>query len=190
MYALRLTKITIVLHNVECQKCHMLVCVADSLLHEDFADLSTRYPSVTHWFNVPLRHAMAHQTDELGAPEEIGEDILGQSFSEALQHALVFAKARNRRKFAKLAWKTFRAGICPIRDNALGLTQSNIIVEGALSQIYKWHPAPWCIPEDSELSKLEALIFQPGNADQQLPMAEKGVFIYPDTTAHFEVARY
>ena len=72
MYALNLTQITIVLHYVKRQKCRMLVYVADLLLHEDYADLSTRYPSVKHWFNVALRHAMAHQTDELGASEEIG----------------------------------------------------------------------------------------------------------------------
>jgi hypothetical protein len=70
----------------------------------------------------------------------------------------------------------------------LGGAQTNLFVEGALLQIYDWHPMSWCIPEDNELSKLEALICQPGNSDQQLPVTEDGVFFFPDITAHFDVA--
>jgi hypothetical protein len=70
MQAPMLTKITVVLHYVESQKCRMLVCVAKLLLPEDYADLRTRYPSLHHWFDAPLRRAMVHQIDESALPKK------------------------------------------------------------------------------------------------------------------------
>ena len=158
------------------------------LQHEDFLDLYTRYPSVKMYFNAPLRRAMANRTDELGAPEDSGQDILGQTFSDALQHALVLAKTRNPVEFAKLACTTFGIGDCPIRRVALRITQVNIFAEGALSEIFHWMPAPWSLPEDSELSKIEALICQPGDSDTQLPTTDEGVLYFPDTADHLAAA--
>ena len=140
------------------------------------------------YFNAPLRRAMANRTDEVGASESFEEDILSQTFSDALQHALVLAKTRNPVEFAKLACTTFGIGDCPLRRMALRMTQINLFEEGALSEIFHWLPAPWSLPEDSELSRIEALLRQPDGSDTQLPTTAEGVFYFPDTANHLTAA--
>ena len=164
----------------------MLVCAAELLQTEDFTDIYNRYPSVEYWFRVALRRAIARQTDELSPSTD--EDVRSQAFSDAHQHALVLAKNRHPSKFAKLVSPTFALGDCPIGNLGLGMVQNNLFVEGALSDIYHWHPAPWCIPNEKELSRLEALICQPGNSDTCLPITEDGIFYYKDITDHFYAA--
>jgi hypothetical protein len=61
------------------------------------------HSSMQGWFKVPLQRAMTHKSDELGASEDFGEDILSQAFGDALQHALVLVKNLNPAKFAELA---------------------------------------------------------------------------------------
>jgi hypothetical protein len=61
------------------------------------------HSSMQWWFKVPLQRAMTHKSDELGASEDFGEDILSQAFGDALQHALVLVKNLNPAKFAELA---------------------------------------------------------------------------------------
>ncbi|KAI4665863.1 uncharacterized protein J4E78_003328 [Alternaria triticimaculans] len=175
------------LKYVERQKCRMLVCAAELLQTEDFTDIYNRYPSVEYWFRVPLRRAIARQTDELSPSTD--EDVRSQAFSDALQHALVLAKNRHPSKFAKLVSPTFGLGDCPIGSVGLGMVQNNLFVEGALSDIYHWHPAPWCMPSEQELSRLEALICQPGNSDTCLPITKDGIFYYEDIRDHFDAAK-
>jgi len=178
-----------VLKYAERQKCRMLVCAAELLQPEDFIDIYERYPSVRYLFDGPLQRAAALRTDELGAPDDAGEEVLSQAFSDALQHALVLAKTRHPSKFADLVRGTFGLGDCPIRGVALGIVQNNLFVEGALSDIYHWHPSPWQIPSDQELSRYEALICQPGQSDTLLPITDDGVFYFPDITEHFDAER-
>jgi hypothetical protein len=177
-----LTKYALVLCYVERQKCRMLVCVASLLRPEDFVDLFAHHLSMQGWFKAPLQRAMTHKSDELGASEDFGEDILSQAFGDALQHALVLVKNRNPANFAELACRTFSTDICPMKYVANGIRQSNPFREGALSTVYHWQYAPWCMPNDAELSKLEALLCQPGDFNHQLPMTNQGV------SAHFQAA--
>jgi hypothetical protein len=133
-------------------------------------------PSVSPRQAVPLGlRITCRRTAELGASEDFGEDILSQTFGDALQHALVLVKNRNPAKFAELACRTFGTDICPMKYVANGIRQSNPFREGALSTVYHWQYAPWCMPNDAELSKLEALLCQPGDFNHQLPMTNQGV---------------
>jgi hypothetical protein len=84
---------------------------------------------------------MIQKSDELGASEDVGEDILSQAFSDALKHALVLAKNRNPTRFAELACMTFGKSICPITYASYGIHRSNLFREGAISAIYHWQPA-------------------------------------------------
>ncbi|KAI4714652.1 hypothetical protein J4E89_000333 [Alternaria sp. Ai002NY15] len=173
-----------VLKYVERQKCRMLVCAAELLQPEDYVDVYDRYPSAQHLLQAPLRRAIAQQTDDLGASEEAGEDILSQSFSDALHYALMLAKQRHPSRFAKLVGATFGLGDCPVRRTIGGVMQNNLFVNGALSDIYHWHPVPWCVPDDQELSTLEALICQPGESDILLPVTDDGIFYFRDIREH------
>ncbi|KAI4932513.1 hypothetical protein J4E85_002911 [Alternaria conjuncta] len=172
------------------QKCRILVCAAELLHPDDLVDIDSQFPTVKHWFHAPLNQAVTHRTDELGTSDDSCKEVLSQSFSDALQHALVLAKNRHPSRFAELTRETFGLGDCPIRSSTLGFVQNNLFVQGALSDIYHWHPTPWSIPGDKELSKLERLICEPGDLDNLLPTTDEGVFYFPDITEHFHAARY
>jgi len=131
-----------VLKYVERQKFRMLVCAAALLQPDDLMDKDSRFPTVKHWFHTPLNHAVTHRKDELGTSDDSCKEFLSQSFSDALQHALVLAKNRHPSRFAELACETFGLGDCPIRSTTLGFLQNNLFVQGALSDIYHWHPTP------------------------------------------------
>jgi hypothetical protein len=63
-------------------------------------------------------------------------------------------------------------------------------MEGALSDIHDWHPEPWYTPGDKEISRMEALICQPGDSDDQLPVTDEGLFYHPDIAVHFKHAQH
>jgi hypothetical protein len=153
----------------------MLIIAMELSQQEDFNDLYTRFPSVRGWLDTPLRLSVARRSDELDSSEGFSKDIANQAFGDALQYALLLAKNRNPTKFARLACETFGLGDCPIKD-AAWLEQSNLFVEGALYEIFTWDPKPWIVPTDHELTKLEALICQPGDTDDRLPATDDGVF--------------
>ena len=175
------------LRYTERQKRRILIKVFDLLLEEDFVDLDSRFPSVKDWFHGPLRQAVWEQCDTLEASEGPGQskDLSTGLFSDALHYAIACARRRNGPEFARLARDTFGMGWCPI-EFAPGLSQMNMFVTGALSDVYAWHPKPWSSPDDKELSKLEALLCIPDDTDTELPATEEGVIYYPEMTSHIQ----
>jgi len=147
----------------------MLILVAQLLHREDFDVLFASYPSVETWYRRTLQEAMAAQSNgEFANPRDRREDIRNLDFNEALHHALMLVQARHPSKFEALASTTFGMRTCPIRNYAMGMPQHNIFTEGAFPEILHWLPELWCLPEENELAKIEALICQPTDLDNPL----------------------
>lgn len=64
------------------------------------------------------------------------------------------------------------------------VVENNFFVEGAVSDVYSWRPKPWWIPNDCEISKLESLLCQPGQADDGGRITDDGIRYFHDMTAH------
>jgi hypothetical protein len=77
----------------------------------------------------------------------------------------------------------FGAVLCPLREPVVRFAQLNIFEQGSLHAIHELKPNFWHIPEEEELSELEALICQPGDSDTQLPAADDGTYYYPELGA-------
>ncbi|KAI4630682.1 hypothetical protein J4E80_001620 [Alternaria sp. BMP 0032] len=110
----------------------------------------------------------AQSNGEFSDPRDRGEDIRSLDFNEALHHALMLVQARHPSTFEALASTTFGMRTCPIRSYVMGMPQHNIFTEGALPEILHWLPEPWCLPEEGELAKIEALVCQPTNPESPL----------------------
>ena len=105
-----------------------------------------------------LNPTVAAQEDDLAWTADNRECLASLSFSDALQHVLILAKNRNPPRFARLACTVFGTGRCPLDGGIASYHSNNLFVEGALYDIFSWHPDSWSLPSDDELSKLETLI--------------------------------
>ncbi|KAG9186725.1 hypothetical protein G6011_09833 [Alternaria panax] len=157
---------------VEQQKRRILVKVSEILENKDLLDLRTRFPSVYGWFEESLHLSVARQLDEFGWSEGMGADLASKAFSDALQHALNLAKKRR----------------CPLLVDLVGSYSNDYFVEGALYDIFSWHPKSWKLPSDDELAKLEVLICIPAPTDEDQPTTNDGIPYFSDVAEHLGVA--
>ena len=135
-----------------------------------------------------LTPTVATQEDRFDDTEEYRERLASISFSDALQHVLILAKSRNPPRFARLACTVFGTGRCPLDGGIASFYRNNLFVEGALYDIFSWHPNSWSLPSDDELSRLEALICMPGDTDHQLAMTEDGTYYFSDVADHLQAS--
>ena len=133
-----------------------------------------------------LTPTVAVRADQFNRTEDSRERLASLSFSDALQHILILAKNRNPPRFAKLACTVFGIGRCPLLIELIMSCNNNLFIEGALYDIFSWHPNSWSLPNDDELSKLEALICMPGNTDTRLPITDDGTFYFSDVADHLK----
>ena len=131
-----------------------------------------------------LTPTVATRYDQFGGTAENRERLASISFSDALQHVLVLAKNRNPPMFARLACTMFGMGRCPLDGGFF--YENNYFIEGALYDIFSWHPNSWSLPNDDELSRLEALICMPGDTDTRLSVTDDGTFYFSDVADHLE----
>jgi hypothetical protein len=138
----------------------MLICVAELLEPSDFDDIEMRYPKMGKYFSGRLPEALARRNDPFSYETVTVEqdDSLNQACIDALHFALVRANGRNPEKFAQLTSRVFGKGACPI-----GYQENNLFYKESLSKLLTWKPDSWWIPQDEDLTRMEALLSQPGN---------------------------
>jgi len=171
-----------VLEHAQKQKCRILVCVAGLLQPEDFAELYHQYPTVAHVFRDTIAQLSGNQANNLNNLEKYIRH--SQPLVDAVHHALDLAKTRHPSQFARLSCKVFGAGTCPLDTARFALIRDNLFTEGALHTVYSWRPPLWHIPEEDEVSALEALLCRPGDSDTQLHATDEGEYYYCEIGEH------
>ncbi|KAF2656299.1 hypothetical protein K491DRAFT_757665 [Lophiostoma macrostomum CBS 122681] len=157
------------LKYVQVTKMDIMVYAKKLLTPEILGEIETRYPGLSKHFRAPLTAASMEEQGSFDTqwflPNLFNNDEFGLAlsidFHDALQFALELIRGHDH--FDQLAKKALE----PLPPKTLqhvnmdNRRHRNLFSATSLSTILDWHPAPWAIPSDTELSSIEQLLTEP-----------------------------
>lgn len=140
------TKMTMLLHAAHC------------FTQEMQNEVARRYPNVAHWFGEPYQFGRDNMVSwKLSGWCDLWEKDTPVEFEDALQCALELASTH--KDFGHL---TSRACGAQVEDGSyIGNKWRNYFIEDSSHTVMKWNPQPWAMPDEAELSTMEALLTEP-----------------------------